>query len=396
MPRTESIITVFLASPSDVTEERNRIEDALLDWNRNWARNLGVRLELWRWEHDAYPSVGDDAQDVINHQVPQDYDIFVGLMWSRFGTPTKRAGSGTSEEFERALARFTTNPNDISILFYFKDTPIPPSKLDPTQLQLLNEFKSSLKSSGVLFWEFSDPEQFEKLVSMHITKHVQNWRSRHQATAYTPSETSETPSFQSEMVLAPMAKIEDDDDGYLDLLETFQEHSAEVVRIANRLTEAQLELTARTTQNTEDLQALAASPSRNNPSQARRLISKAADEMVQFTNRVNAEVPLLRNAMNASMNALTKAATLSVEFDIEQTQATKTAATSLLIALTSARQSMVGFKDSTLALPRITKELNSAKRKQAAALDSLIVELENGEQLLVAALAVIETLIQRR
>lgn len=395
MARTESVLTIFLASPGDVVEERNRLEDAIADWNRTWARNLGIRLELLRWEQDAYPDVGDDAQDVINQQLPQDYDLFVGLMWSRFGTPTTRAGSGTAEEFERALARSKASPRDVSILFYFKDTPIPPSKLDPAQLQRLHEFKESLKREGVLHWDFSDSEQFEKLVSMHITKHVQKWRLRQQTTTRelnSPVLVAESPT---EAAAPHIGDIDEDEDGYFDLLETFEERSAEVNEIANRLTDAQTELTARMSQGTLEMAALVASPNGANPAQVRRLIGKVAEEMLQFTNRVNAEVPLFRGAMNGSMNALTRAVTLSAEFDNEQTRTAKTAAKLLLAALSEARLSMVGFKASIVALPRMTKELNSAKRQQAAAVDALISEFANGEQLLVEALTVFDTLLQR-
>lgn len=97
--------------------------------------------------------------------------------------------------------------------------------------------------------------------------------------------------------------------------------------------------------------------------------------------------------MNGSMNALTHAATLSAEFDSEQTLASKIDATSLLAALVSARQSMIEFKATTTALPRMTRELNVAKREQAAALDALITEFENGEQLLIEALTVLDTLL---
>lgn len=394
MARTESVLTIFLASPGDVLEERNRLEDAIADWNRTWARNLGIRLELLRWEQDAYPDVGDDAQDVINQQLPQDYDLFVGLMWSRFGTPTTRAGSGTAEEFERALARSRAS-RDVNILFYFKDTPIPPSQLDPAQLQRLHEFKKSLKLEGVLHWHFSDSEQFEKLVSMHITKHVQNWRQRQQTTTPELNSLVLVSASPTEVETPHIGHIDEDEDGYFDLLETFEERSAEVNEIANRLTDAQTELTARMSQGTLDMEALVASPNGASPAQARRLIGKVAEEMLQFTNRVNAEVPLFRGAMNGSMNALTRAATLSAEFDNEQTRTAKTAATLLLAALSDARLSMVGFKASIVALPRMTKELNSAKRQQAAAVDALISEFANGEQLLVEALTVFDTLLQR-
>ena len=75
-------------------DERNLFQEIVAEWNQTWARNLGLRLELLRWEQDAYPGIGTDSQDVINHQIPEDYDLFIGLMWSRFGTPTARAGSG--------------------------------------------------------------------------------------------------------------------------------------------------------------------------------------------------------------------------------------------------------------------------------------------------------------
>ena len=94
MSRTESVLAIFLASPSDVMDERNLFQEIVAEWNQTWARNLGLRLELLRWEQDAYPGAGTDSQDVINHQIPEDYDLFIGLMWSRFGTPTARAGSG--------------------------------------------------------------------------------------------------------------------------------------------------------------------------------------------------------------------------------------------------------------------------------------------------------------
>lgn len=125
MARYETILSIFVASPSDVDEERNRLEEVIRELNTTWSRDLGVRLELVRWETHAYPSFGEDAQAVINDQIPDDYDVFVGLMWYRFGTPTGRAGSGTVEEFQRAKKRFDANSDDLQLMIYFKDAPAP-------------------------------------------------------------------------------------------------------------------------------------------------------------------------------------------------------------------------------------------------------------------------------
>jgi len=393
MSRTEDVLTLFLASPGDVVDERNRFEETVNEWNRAWSRNFGLRLEVLRWENDAYPAIGEDAQDVINKQIPGDYDIFVGMMWSRFGTPTGRAGSGTAEEFALALSRHRSSPNNVEILFYFKDTAIPPSKLDPAQLVNVNAFKQSLAAAGVFYWEFSDTDQFEKLIGLHLAKHVQNWLARR---ANRRSDNSSVTRVIHKPSVAPShggQHLTEEDLGYLDFLETFLERSAEVAEIASRMTIAQQELTTRMAQRTEELNALIASPHSATPAQAKRLIAKAADDMLQFTNRLDAEIPLFRAAIDGSIGALTNAATISMDMGGAQTEESKTAAEGLLTALCGARESMSGFRASTAALPRMTKDLNAAKRQQLAALDALIGEFQNGERLLVEAIAVIEALL---
>jgi hypothetical protein len=126
MPRHEKVLSVFVASPSDVTDERTKLEEVVNELNITWSREFGVRLELVRWETHSFPSKGADAQDVINTQIPEDYDIFIGIMWCRFGTPTKRAESGTLEEFLRAKARHDENPSSVDIMIYFKDESVSP------------------------------------------------------------------------------------------------------------------------------------------------------------------------------------------------------------------------------------------------------------------------------
>ena len=178
---TRTILSVFVASPSDVDEERNRLEEVIRELNTTWARDLGIRLELVRWETHAYPSFGEDPQSVINEQIPNDYDLFIGLMWYRFGTQTGRAGSGTIEEFQRAKKRFDRDSYSLQLMIYFKDAPapVPPSRLDHSQLAKVSEFRSSLGDKGGLYWSFVSVDDFEKLVRLHLSRHVQSWRSKH-------------------------------------------------------------------------------------------------------------------------------------------------------------------------------------------------------------------------
>jgi hypothetical protein len=115
----------------------------------------------------VHPGLGSDAQDVVNQQLP-DYDIFIGIMWKRFGTPTSRAGSGTEEEYLRAYERWKKE-NKFPVLFYFsqKCITIPNSSSEIEQLQKLVKFKEDLSNKG-LIWEYNNPEEFGDILRPHL------------------------------------------------------------------------------------------------------------------------------------------------------------------------------------------------------------------------------------
>ncbi|TXN37730.1 DUF4062 domain-containing protein [Flagellimonas hymeniacidonis] len=169
---------VFLASPGDIPGERVKVGKVIEELNLVLASRK-ILLELVKWESHAYPSIGTDAQDVINKQINDQYDIFLGIMWSRFGTPTKRADSGTLEEFERAYNRLLNNPNSIKIMFYFKDKPIPPSEIDPEQIRKIQNFKKSLQSLGALYWTYKRPKKLESIIRIHLLKVINELEDFH-------------------------------------------------------------------------------------------------------------------------------------------------------------------------------------------------------------------------
>jgi len=106
LPRNIQQLRVFVASPGDVQAERARIEKAIREVNLSAPKEANIELELVRWETHAYPNFGKDAQAVINEQIGTEYDIFIGILWSRLGTPTPRFASGTLEEFYAAYEKW--------------------------------------------------------------------------------------------------------------------------------------------------------------------------------------------------------------------------------------------------------------------------------------------------
>ena len=113
------LLKVFIASPGDVAKERDVLREVIDDLNRSLALEKGVMLQAIGWETDARPGFGADPQTLVNQQIADmsQYDLFVGILWDRFGSPTPRAGSGTEEEFNRAVEEHEGRTSGNHVLF---------------------------------------------------------------------------------------------------------------------------------------------------------------------------------------------------------------------------------------------------------------------------------------
>ncbi len=97
------VFRIVVASPGDVQAERDALPAVLEELNRGIAATQRLRLELGRWETDAYPGFHPQGpQGLIDPILRiEDCDVLLGIFWKRFGTPTTEAGSGTEHEFLR-------------------------------------------------------------------------------------------------------------------------------------------------------------------------------------------------------------------------------------------------------------------------------------------------------
>jgi tetratricopeptide (TPR) repeat protein len=161
-----------VGSPGDVTDERDRLGRVVEGLNRTLGKTEDLVLDLVRHATHAWPGFGDDAQDVINQQIDP-YDVFVGVMWKRLGTPTHRADSGTVEEFERAYSLWQEHRRP-ALMFYFSRAPFAPTDLEElAQVERVLRFKQMLEAKGGLYWEYDRADEFETLVREHLYHEVQ-------------------------------------------------------------------------------------------------------------------------------------------------------------------------------------------------------------------------------
>ena len=171
MSRQRTPLQVFVASPSDVADERQKAKTVIDELHYPLASSKNLDLEYVGWDTHTIPTItGKDPQAVINKQIGI-YDIFVGVMWTRFGSPTPRAPAATVEEFRQALS-WLKQRKISHILFYFGNAAINPQKLsidDIEQLRQVILFKKEVGQQG-LYEEYDGPDDFERRLRRALTK----------------------------------------------------------------------------------------------------------------------------------------------------------------------------------------------------------------------------------
>jgi hypothetical protein len=138
-----TLYRIFIAAPSDVTEERNVIHQVIADWNAIHSRRFRLAFEPVSWLSHAVAEDGGRPQAVLNRQIVDSSDALVAILWTRIGAPTGEAASGTIEEIERFRA--AKKPTAI----FFSDVAVPPNAVDEEQLGKLRAFRAEALQSGV-------------------------------------------------------------------------------------------------------------------------------------------------------------------------------------------------------------------------------------------------------
>lgn len=147
------VYRVLIASPSDVLEEREAAVRVMQDWNNLHSDNRRVVVLPLRWETHTAPEYNVRPQEAINRRIVDDCDLLVGIFWTRLGTPTGEADSGTLEEIERVAK--AGKP----VMLYFSHVPVDPHKVVLEQMEKLKNFEDRI-SSNALVETFSSPLDF--------------------------------------------------------------------------------------------------------------------------------------------------------------------------------------------------------------------------------------------
>ena len=159
-------INIGIASPGDVPEERAAVPKIVMRWN---SRNDHATLNALMWEFASVPELGSHPQQVLDRQIVDKSDLLVAIFYSKLGTPTPSAPSGTVEE----IREFIRVKGPRRVMLYFCTRSLP-HDIDPAELAKLREFKAEMRSQG-LYFEYLTVEQFVGDLYRHLDAKVKDY-----------------------------------------------------------------------------------------------------------------------------------------------------------------------------------------------------------------------------
>lgn len=161
MAYNATVFPVMIASPGDVHEERNIVRDIIHEWNDLHSSSSSFVLLPVGWDTHSTPDLGGRPQELINEQVLKQCDLLVGVFWTRIGTPTGEAESGTVEEIQNHVQ------SGKPAMIYFSTAPIAPQSIDNEQFARLTKFKNWCKTQGIIE-EYDNLSSFSDKFRRHI------------------------------------------------------------------------------------------------------------------------------------------------------------------------------------------------------------------------------------
>lgn len=374
MPQLISKYRLFLASPSDLNEEREAVSEVVSELNLSFGNPNNIVIELLKWETNSAPAISKTSiQEIINKDIPE-YDLFIGLLWMKFGTPTKDFGSGTEEEFNIAHKKFISDDKSLQILFYFKNSP--PHSLDsinPEQLSKVMAFKNSLGEKNVMYWDFNALEELQKFLRIHILNRINELIKN----SSIPKELSSSDNITEEIQVQEY----EEEFGVLDYEEIIQESFEASTEAMNRISSAMEWIGNEMNKKAAELEKLV----KNNHGQAlsakvqRNLYDRTAVAMNEFASRIEPEMPIYINNFEKGIDAFAKMAIIyksDFEGKEEEIEVAKSSLENLLFQITGGIESMIGFSETVDVLPRMSKELNKARTNVSEKIHDMIIKIQ--------------------
>lgn len=285
-------INLFISCPGDIKDELNSIEVIVKEFNKTFGKISNFSIQIVHWNEDTYTDIGEDGQEIINNQI--DYDILIGILWMKLGTPTKRDKSGTVEEINRAIK----NPEKQQLIYFKTATPNNLNDIITSDLDDIMLFKKEL-SNKLLYKEFENIEKFETLFRLNLSSLIKDKFIDKQEHTQSPTEiVLPKKDVKYQNIVSLIDEIENStkgDFGDIDIFEINEngyECFDKITINLTTLTDYLEKLTTNLNKGTEEInQANNIKDTRLKLSRAKKVVNRLSKELDEFNDEINSELP---------------------------------------------------------------------------------------------------------
>lgn len=396
MPKNITQLTIFISGPNDVAAEKAALRTVVNEMNWRIEKAHSVTLRVVTWPDDFIPAVGSEPQAVINDQIDSSYDIYIGIIGNRFGTPTKSYPSGTEEEFNKALMRFEADSTSVRLLFYFKHSSDDPYSIDLEQFQRVKDFRSSLSGCGVVYCDVKDTVDFVEHIKKHLDSIILDdwidgsWRvvnkKNKDKSGFCESKVAVYSEISDELSLMQNDNNLNDDEpfGFIEHTQQFELASDLMVKITHdiavELESIGNEINFRT-QELNDIQltrvGLRGDMDRQIIlSKIQGVIDNSACNLHDFVERMRIKLEEYRyQNKNMFYHAGQSYGEMSAELIDIDSQEDQNALKSLVAVMHECRNSIVLLQKNIMSVPALTSKFKRERKRAAAVLGELIAEV---------------------
>ena len=362
MPRTATVLSIFVSSPIDVKDDRSKVLSAISAWNQRNGNTRGIFFNPLTWEQVVAPDRGDGGQNVIDEQIGADYDIYLGLMWSRFGTSTGNADSGTEDEFNQAIERHDQG-EAVTISFLFNGAPIPQAQLNGEQYDKIQTFKRKVGELGCLYREYSDDVSLVEAINLILDR-----AANKKGAEVENGDASESTEFK----LSAQMPL-DNELGLIDLNEILEREGTQFAELMADWGSRLGGVKEAASTATDELNSISRF-GQIEPKAAKKIINSAAEATETFVDWGEESQNEIDRIIERFSNAYTQIINISEDFDLKESDihAAILEGQGLLSAISSTNESLESLSETTLSMPRISKELIRSNKRLSALLSRIV------------------------
>lgn len=165
MLESYQLFKAFIASPSDVSKERNMVENIINRVSNSCRDTIGIQTDAHTWKRlpPITPNMSESTiQDMINEEV-RNCNVFILILYKRYGSvELGHKKSNTEREIDVAL-KMLSEGKKITFLSYFRE--LPSNIGQDVQEGKVRKLRTELEKRGIWYRTYKTTEDFKEEVT---------------------------------------------------------------------------------------------------------------------------------------------------------------------------------------------------------------------------------------